>query len=59
MKFIRNRIDSLLDSGDGPSPIEYGVIVTVLVIASLTVISTSRYISHPYLSNVPIHTTTR
>ncbi|AMV34871.1 hypothetical protein VN12_22280 [Pirellula sp. SH-Sr6A] len=53
MKSIKEKLSQFTQSGDGPSPLEYSVIVALLVAASLTVISTSRQIAHPYVSRVP------
>jgi hypothetical protein len=57
MKSIKEKLAQFTQSGDGPSPLEYSVIVVLLVAASLTVISSSRQISHPYVSRLPMTST--
>lgn len=57
MKTLRKKLESMIVSGEGPSPIEYSVMVILLVAASVTVIAGTRQISHPYISRVPVQTT--
>lgn len=57
MKTIKDALNRMFQSGDGPSPLEYSVIVALLVGASLTLINSSQQISHPYVSRVPASTT--
>jgi succinate dehydrogenase hydrophobic anchor subunit len=56
MKTLRKKLESMIVGGEGPSPIEYSVMVILLVAASVTVIAGMRQISHPYISRVPVQT---
>lgn len=53
MKRIKNKIAELVTAEQGPSPVEYSVLVAILVVASITVLSSAKQISHPYISRVP------
>ncbi|MCU0710925.1 MAG: hypothetical protein MUC43_02620 [Pirellula sp.] len=47
---------TLFDSNNGPSPVEYSVLVTILVVICLAGISYVQKSAPPYLTQIPVTT---
>jgi Flp pilus assembly pilin Flp len=53
MKSIKSKLASLFHGEEGPSPVEYSVLLTLLVVASLTCIGMVQRTAPPYLTQIP------
>lgn len=52
----QRKMKSLFNSDNGPSPVEYSVLVTILVVVCLAGISYVQKSTPPYLTQIPVTT---